>query len=73
MIFAGPGKISAVVNWTEPTGSDTSGTELIVTADIPAPPGSELEQGIYKFEYTAEDPDGNVGKCIFFRFIQGII
>ena len=73
VIFIAPGQTHALVNWTVPTATDTTGVQPAVAAaeSNVAPPGSQLEQGIHRFEYIAEDSAGNIGKCTFYRLIQG--
>ena len=73
VIFAAPGQTRALVNWTVPTAVDNTGIAPAVTAAEGnlGPPGNQLEQGIHRFEYTATDSAGNIGKCTFHNLIQG--
>ncbi|WP_373493499.1 HYR domain-containing protein, partial [Aquiflexum sp.] len=57
-----PDSCDAVVNWTEPTATDNSGT---VTLTSNFEPGSVFPVGTTEVKYTATDGAGNQSTCTF--------
>ncbi|XP_073229635.1 sushi repeat-containing protein SRPX-like [Porites lutea] len=61
--YAERGIFSALVNWTEPVATDTSGIAPVVTSDYRTP--QRFSQGSHVITYTAVDQSGNRATCPF--------
>lgn len=61
--YAERGIFSALVNWTEPVATDTSGIAPVVTSNYRAP--QRFSQGSHVITYTALDQSGNRATCSF--------
>ena len=69
-VYTDPGLPSAVVNWTEPTASDNSGS---VTLTYDWPSGSAFPIGSTNVTYTATDAAGNQITSTFTVTVTGIL
>ncbi|XP_056020426.1 LOW QUALITY PROTEIN: sushi, von Willebrand factor type A, EGF and pentraxin domain-containing protein 1-like [Ostrea edulis] len=70
--YTNKNKQSAVVNWTEPTATDNSGSATVSQTRGPAR-GSDFRLGLTEVRYRATDTTGNNSpECIFFVNVEEI-
>ena len=72
IVYAPDLQTSAVVYWTEPTVSDTTGQTITPTLTSGPPSGSSFTEGVTAISYDAVDGVGNQAlTCTFTITVEG--